>query len=75
MQRLTSTIDAIFDDLDTIDPRIIDEVANDGDKNADIPRCLLISRSRLQDLSEETGKLKVMGSTNRVILPFTVFQS
>uniref|UniRef100_H2ZDM6 Nipped-B protein n=1 Tax=Ciona savignyi TaxID=51511 RepID=H2ZDM6_CIOSA len=59
-RRLSQTIERIFDDMDTVDPRLLAESAEDDDMQEVHPR-LLISKSRLQDLSMETAKLKAMG--------------
>ena len=59
-QRLLNTIQQIFDDVDSIDPRILDEAVN-GEKDAAVPQCLLISNSRLHELNGETAKLKNLG--------------
>ncbi|XP_076811579.1 nipped-B-like protein A isoform X2 [Clavelina lepadiformis] len=59
-QRLTSMIATIFDEMDALDPRLLNE-AQSGQKEGKIPQCLLLSRAQLQYLSGETAKIKAMG--------------
>ena len=59
-QRLLDSVQGIFDRMDSLDPRILDDAMN-GEKDAKVPQCLLISNSTLHELSGETAKLKILG--------------
>jgi len=51
--------------MDSVDPRILDDFTERSDEqHAEVPRCLLVSRARLQELSGELAKLKVLGHLN-----------
>ena len=62
--RFNKAVELIFDNMEEVN---MEELNNDGqDENAELPPEILIPKYQLQDLANETAKLKSMGATESI---------
>ena len=65
--RVLSLISKIFDKIDALDARLLDEImSNEETKEYSIHPYKLISKQKLEELNEETSKLKDKGTLSQV---------
>ena len=77
--RFNKAVEIIFDNMEDVNMKELEEASNSNDGNVEIPPEILIPRYQLQDLANETAKLKSMGamesvSVDRLVKLLTVLE-